>query len=229
MSPEKKYSTSAEQAYYAQRWPKDALPYLHLQRYVRNWLPEAGSLFSGKKVLDIGAGEAIYTRMLADVYLPELAVACELFAQRMQPAKRANASSRLDFVAASCFKLPFGSQSFDTIFGSFVLHQLPGLDAVVSEIERVLKPGGYYVGIEPNPRNPVVLYRFLRGNHSKNQYLLDEGDLEVFTSHGMRLEVRYFYARFPKLRGRLLTTCMGILARKTGVRGDDGNLASQGI
>lgn len=165
-------------------------------------------------VLDIGAGEATYTRMLAETYSPSRLVACELFPERIRPAMRDNASENLSFVAGSCFQLPFADLTFDAVFGSLILHQLPDLKLAITEIDRVLKPGGTYIGIEANPYNPIILYRFLKGRHSKNQYLLNKSHLSIFTSRGFKVDIRFFYARFPSLRNRFLTTCMGIKAIK---------------
>jgi len=215
-SKEFKYSFEDERAYYSKNWPTRALPYKHLRSYVDAWLPEARSLFSGRSVLDIGAGEATYTRMFAETYSPSYVVACELFPERMLPASRENKAANLHFVAGSCFGLPFVDHSFDVVFASLVLHQLPDLDRAIEEIDRVLKPRGCFIGIEPNPYNLVVLYRYLRGRHSKNQYLLNRSHLLEFVSRGFDMDIRYFYGRFPKLRGRFLTTCIGILARKKG-------------
>lgn len=209
-----KFSVEAEQCYYSQNWPLQALPYLHLQRYITAWLPEAQRLFAGKHVLDIGAGECTYTRMLAEVYSPSRVVACELFTERMLPAMRANKADNLNFVTGNCFGLPFADGAFDVVFGSLVLHQLPDLDLAIAEIDRVLKPGGAYIGIEANPYNAIILYRFLRGRHSPNQYLLTKSDLSRFTSRGFSVDARFFYARFPSLRNRFMTTCMGIVAKK---------------
>lgn len=207
-------SLEAERAYYSKNWPTKALPYRHLKGYVDAWLPEAHDLLSGKSVLDVGAGEATYTRMLAETYGPRLVVACELFPERMLPAALDNRAGNLDFVAGNCLSLPFADHSFDVVFESLVLSQIPDLDKAIDEIHRVLKPGGYLIGIEPNPSNLVVLYRFFRGKHSKNQYLLSGSNLGRFTVRGFEMDVRFFYGRFPKLRSRFLTTCIGILARK---------------
>lgn len=205
---------AAERAYYSRKWPSQALPYKHLQGYIDCWLPEAERLFRSKVMLDIGAGEATYTRMLAEVYSPSRLVACELFPERMTPAMRDNTSKNLSFVAGSCFSLPFADRTFDAVFGSLVLCQLPDLHVAIAEIDRVLKPGGVYIGIEPNPYNPVIFYRFLRGRRSKNQYLLHKSHLSKFASRGFSVGIRFFYGRFPSLRNRFLTTAMGILAKK---------------
>src|SRR5438552_15193398 len=96
-----------ERSYYSKNWPTQALPYRHLKRYLDAWLPEALGLLSGKSVLDIGAGEATYTRMLAETYSPRRVVACELFLERMLPASRENRARNLQVAAGSCFGLPF--------------------------------------------------------------------------------------------------------------------------
>lgn len=209
----KGFSHELEKGYYSQRWPEEAGPYIHLEPYLRCWLnPEA--VFGGKRVLDIGAGECTYTRLIAERFGPKEVVACELFLERMLPAVRANRDSKLRFVAGDTFWLPFQNESFHVIFGSFILHQLPNLNGIICEIRRVLSVGGLYVGIEPNPYNPVHLYRYFRGNHSPNQYLLGPKHLFVFKKAGFGFGITYFYAKLPHLRSRFLGACMGIVAEK---------------
>lgn len=207
----KSYSYELEKVYYSQHWPRQAKPYLHLEPYLSCWL-DVDRLFRRKRVLDIGAGECTYTRLIADRLGASEVVACELFPERMLPAYRENHNPNLLFVVGDCFRLPFESRSFDLVFGSLVLSQLPNLDEAVAEIRRVLNNGGVYVGIEPNPLNPVHVYRYFLGHRSRNQYLLGPKDLEVFASQGFHVQVTHFWARFPRLRNKLLATCMGILA-----------------
>lgn len=212
MTP-KRYSHVKEREYYAQGWPQQAKPFLHLERYFRCWMrPE--EVFRGRMVLDIGAGECDYSRLIAERFAPEIVVACELFPERMAPAAHANPSSRLRFVAGDCFRLPFRDRSFDVAFGSFILHQIPDLKPVVQELKRVLRDTGCYLGIEPNPLHPVHLYRYLRGRHSPNQYLFSPRDLAVFRESGFEVKLGYFYAKLPFLKNRFLGTCMGITARR---------------
>jgi SAM-dependent methyltransferase len=206
------FSYEAEKDFYSQRVPQEALPYLHLERYLRCWFdPEA--VFHGKRVLDIGAGECTYTRLIADRFGPRVIVACELFRERMLPAFQENRNPHLKSVAGNCFRLPFRSCSFDVAFASGVLSQLPGLKDAVSEIARVLKPGGLFVGWDPNPFNPVILYRYLANPHSGNQYMFWPHKVRpVFEASGFTATTRFFYAKLPWARSRFLGTCIGILA-----------------
>ena len=79
----------------------------------------------------------------------------------MRPAFLENRNSRLKAVTGSCFQFPFRSGLFDVVFASGVLSQLPDLKDALREIGRVLKPGGVFVSWDPNPFNPVILYRYL--------------------------------------------------------------------
>lgn len=207
------FSFEAEKQYYSQRWPKEAMPYLHLERNVRCWLdPEA--VFGGKRILDIGAGECTYTRLIADRFGPSGIVACELFRERMLPSFRANRNPSLKAVAGDCFQLPFRNHSFDVAFASLVLSQLPALESAIAEIKRVLKPGGVFVGCEPNPFHPVILYRYLVKPHSANQFIFWPHKIRsIFKSAGFLATTHFFYAKLPWTRSRFLGTCIGMIAQ----------------
>ena len=210
---EHKFSDDLERDYYRRKWPSEPKPFLHLEPYLRCWM-NPDRMFSGKKVLDIGAGEAVYSRLIAEMFNPATVLASDLFLERMYPASQDNKNSRLCFVVGDCLRLPFDARVFDVVFGSLVLHQIPDLRGVVIEIRRVLKLGGVYVGIEINPYHPLHIFKHFFARHSANQYQLSAGHLSVFSDSGFQMEIRYFYGRYPRIRNRLMTTTMGILARK---------------
>ena len=45
--------------------------------------------------------------------------------------------------------------TFDLVAGFFMLHHLPALEPYFQVARRLLKPGGRFVFVEPNPRNPL--------------------------------------------------------------------------
>ena len=209
----KTFSHELEKRYYSQQWPTDAKPYLHLEPYLSCWF-DPDAVFRGKTVLDIGAGECTYTRLIADRFEPKEIVACDLFRERLLPASRVNRNLKLKFVTGDCFKLPFRSGQFDLVWGSGVLSQLPNLNQAVQEIGRVLKSGGLYIGSEPNFLNAVIAYRYFFQSHSANQYLFWPWRIHpVFTEAKFEVTIHYFYSKFPSIRSRLLGTCMGIMAK----------------
>jgi ubiquinone/menaquinone biosynthesis C-methylase UbiE len=53
--------------------------------------------------------------------------------------------------------LPFAGESFDLIVCLWVLEHLERPEVVLREVRRVLRPGGHFVFLTPNLRNPLLL------------------------------------------------------------------------
>lgn len=209
------FDYAAEREYYGAHAPTEALPYRHLEAYLTSWLAEGSELFHGATVLDIGAGEAVYSRLIMDLYEVRMVVASDLFPARMAAAAKASKGAPVVYVGANCFALPFPDATFDVVFGSLLLNQIPNLEDLVVEIARVLKPRGAYVGIEMNVSSPLTLWRFWTAYKSRNQYMLGARRVRAaFSGRGFATDVRYFWGRFPAVRSRFLATTMGIVARK---------------
>ncbi len=114
----------------------------------------------------------------------------------------------LDIVFDAC-AMPFSDRSVDVIFAMHVLHHIAAPRLFLAELERVLKPGGALVAIEPfwSPlarllftyAHPEPFDRSAQtwefdssGAMSSNQamsYLLLERDLSTFTSEFADLEI----------------------------------------
>lgn len=89
-------------------------------------------------VLDMGCGTGIATRQLAS---PDgLIVGCDIDGEMVEAALK-HQSSHVSYCSGAANNLPFGSQLFDgvTAFGAF--HWFCDAHSV-SELKRVLKPGG---------------------------------------------------------------------------------------
>lgn len=206
------FCIEAERSYYQQKWPMQARPYAHLKRYI-DCLGFAGH-FQARSVLEIGAGESQYARLFANELDSKVTCALELFWERMCPAALVNHNPRLKFIAGSCYELPFKDGSFEVVFGNGVLHHLPQLQKAVLEIYRILAPGGFYIGIEPNIFNFIVSLGFF-ANRSANEYALSPSLLRrEFENSRFGASTGFFWSRFPWLKNRFLTTCVWILARK---------------
>ena len=53
-------------------------------------------------------------------------------------------------------ELPFAGESFDLVVCLWVLEHLRNPDRVFGEVHRVLRPGGHFVFLTPNLRNPLL-------------------------------------------------------------------------
>ncbi len=54
-------------------------------------------------------------------------------------------------------QLPFADQSFDLVVSLWVLEHVESPEAVLREVQRVLRPSGHFVFLTPNLRNPLLL------------------------------------------------------------------------
>jgi SAM-dependent methyltransferase len=60
-------------------------------------------------------------------------------------------------VRAVAENLPFGSDSFDVVVSVWVLEHLVDPLGVFIEVRRVLRPGGHFIFLTPNMRNPLMV------------------------------------------------------------------------
>jgi ubiquinone/menaquinone biosynthesis C-methylase UbiE len=127
-------------------------------RYEKEWhIPSAANFAGarGLKVLEIGCGlgtdGAQFARAGADYTGIDLTEAAIDLARR----RFVLAGLRGSFHVSDAENLDFADGSFDLVYSHGVLHHTPDIEAAVSEIHRVLKPGG---------RAVVMLYH--RGSYN---------------------------------------------------------------
>ena len=58
-------------------------------------------------------------------------------------------------------QLPFAGESFDFVVCIWVLEHLRSPETVLREVRRVLRPGGHFVFLTPNLRNPLLAFNRL--------------------------------------------------------------------
>ena len=98
--------------------------------------------------LEIGAGTGLNLEHYPDG-VTRLVLAEPDEHMRRRLARRATeASPSVELVDADVERLPFSDASFDTVVVTFVLCSVPRQDSALSEIGRVLKPGGRLLFLE---------------------------------------------------------------------------------
>jgi len=111
----------------------------------------------GARVLDLGCGRGGLIEQLD--HPPALMTGADADWLSLRE-HRLNSISR---VATGGLSLPFGSQSFDLVLASWLFEHLPQPAETLSEVRRVLKPGGAIIFITPNGRHPVSYMNRLLG------------------------------------------------------------------
>jgi malonyl-CoA O-methyltransferase len=98
---------------------------------------------SPRSVLDLGAGTGHATRALKRRFPQSLTVAVDIAPGMLVRARtQSRWYRRFERVRADAYSLPFRDQTFDLVFSNLMLQWCDDLDAVFSEIGRVLSPGG---------------------------------------------------------------------------------------
>jgi SAM-dependent methyltransferase len=144
-----------------------------------DWLdiPEGGV------ALDVGAGPGSITTSLAHAAGPEgLALGVDISEPMLARAVRAAAGPQVGFLRADAQRLPFRDETVDAAVSIAVLQLIPDPAAALSEIARVLKPGGRLAVMVPTLRLPVDLWRALP---TGGAHIFGDDEIgDILESHG---------------------------------------------
>jgi SAM-dependent methyltransferase/uncharacterized protein YbaR (Trm112 family) len=142
--------------------PYDDSGYWWIQRRSMERLLEIVPFESGQRILDIGANTCWATATFARIGLR--AVALDISTVEMQGLRTGDwwfedRGTYFDRVLASMSALPFANDSFDWVFCCEVLHHNDrrGMNRALTEIHRVLRPGGSLLVMNEPLRWPTDL------------------------------------------------------------------------
>jgi ubiquinone/menaquinone biosynthesis C-methylase UbiE len=125
----------------------------HQNRYSRGL---ADLVVSGCRWLDVGAGTQLHGGWIGPKAKDLSDRASQLVGCDMLDTHLARNTLLTSATVADVTRLPFGDNSFDLVTANMVLEHLEEPERAFSEIARVLAPGGRFVFLTPNRRNPVV-------------------------------------------------------------------------
>lgn len=99
----------------------------------------------GMRVLDVGCGPGSITVGLARELAPGIVTGIDIEASQISTADELaenETQSNCNFQVANILELPFENAEFDAVYGHTILMQFEDLNPVLTELWRVLKPGG---------------------------------------------------------------------------------------
>lgn len=145
--------------------------------------------FKGSEVaLDLACGTGDITFEIARRLKHGRVVGLDITRSMLEIAERKRRESQtanVDFHRADIMQIPFGENSFDCVTGGYALRNVPDVRGALSEIKRVLKPGGRFLSLDfGHPSNR--LYRWLYLN-----YLIVVGSTVGLIMHGDMDTYRY--------------------------------------
>jgi arsenite methyltransferase len=113
----------------------------------------------GGTALDVGSGPGSITASLAHAVGPEgLALGVDISEPMLARAVRAAAGPQVGFLRADAQRLPLRDETVDAAVSIAVLQLIPDPAATLSEIARVLRPGGRLAVMVPILRLPIDLW-----------------------------------------------------------------------
>ncbi len=150
---------------------------------------ESGMLFA-----DFGCGSGVFTNILKQKKFRIMGI--DLNHKILQAGKH---KYDIEFINGDVEDLPLKSESIDVVLFSGMLHHLPDKSLCAEEVFRVLKPGGAFVGFDPNKANPFMwLYRNKSSplhsemGVSKNENPVSSAEVrKVFTKYGFNVKIEY--------------------------------------
>jgi 2-polyprenyl-3-methyl-5-hydroxy-6-metoxy-1,4-benzoquinol methylase len=122
-------------------------------RWQRRVTMLSSTLKSGFRVLELGCGTGYFTSELAklDVQVTAIDISPELIAKARETVVAQNVSFEIN----NAYQMTFANECFDAVVGSSILHHLE-IHPALTEVYRVLKPGGSICFTEPNMMNPQI-------------------------------------------------------------------------
>jgi SAM-dependent methyltransferase len=107
----------------------------------------------GQKILELGCGTGYFTHSLAETGAQITAI--DISPDLLEVAQRECGRDNVTFEIQNAYALTYPDAVFDSIVGSSVLHHLE-IEVALTEIYRVLRPGGSIRFTEPNMLNPQI-------------------------------------------------------------------------
>lgn len=142
------------------------IAYEHYHRYFF-----AQRLARGKVVLDLGCGEGYGSSLLAEV--AERVTGIDLSAEAVEHARTRYPRTNLKFQVGDCRKTGLPDHQFDLVVCFEMIEHIAEHEELLSEVGRLLKPGGMFVVSSPEKGSYSDAEGFENPFHIKELYLRD--------------------------------------------------------
>jgi len=151
-------------------------------------LRKLGGPVQGGIVLEIGCGQGAGIEVILQQFQAAHVCAIDLDSLQIEAARKrlhTKYEGRFTLIQGDVNQLPFEDASFDAAFDFGVLHHVPDWQKAVSEVQRVLKPGGtfYFEEVTRTALESWVYRKFLE--HPVENRFSEAEFLEEVLKHGM--------------------------------------------
>ena len=166
------------------------------EEYKHEWLDQRCS--PGKKILDFacGNGENGVYAATAGADCTGIDISPEGVANSNKNAEKFGVDDHCRFVTMDGENMTFADNTFDLGVEYGALHHVE-LDKALSELARVLKPGGEMICVEALRHNPLIHWYRRRTPHLRTEWEVDHilgvESLKIMRKYFDKVEVRFFH------------------------------------
>lgn len=108
-------------------------------------LQEISKLSANKKILEIGCGNGIGTRLIHEYFKPSELIATEYDESLVEITQQKVKDLNVLVEQADATKFRFANNEFDAVIGLSVIHHIPNWEEALDELHRIIKPNGLLI------------------------------------------------------------------------------------
>lgn len=108
-------------------------------------LQEISRLAPDKKILEIGCGNGIGTRLIHEYFKPSEFIATEYDDSLVEVTKEKVKDLNVTIEQADASNFRFANDEFDAVIGLSVIHHIPNWEDALNELHRIIKPDGLLI------------------------------------------------------------------------------------
>jgi ubiquinone/menaquinone biosynthesis C-methylase UbiE len=151
----------------------------------------------GKRVLEVGSGRGGGARYVAGAFQPASYTGMDIAQSAVDLSNKIHQLSNLKFIQGSAEAIPLPDNSIDVVLNVESCHAYGSVDKFLSEVRRVLKPGGYLLLVDFRDVKNMDLLR-TQLQHSRLEFL-EEKDIAPNVVRAMEAEDDVKKERIRKL------------------------------
>jgi ubiquinone/menaquinone biosynthesis C-methylase UbiE len=160
----------------------------------------------GQRVLDVGCGRGGASSYIARYHQPAQVVSLDFCGEAIHLCARTHRIPGLSFLQANAQKLPLASGRFDVVLNIESCHCYPDPAGFLTEVARVLKPGGFLCITDSMPANDLARF----------EKLIPGAGFEIVRSTDITSEVA---EGIHRNRQQLADLCSSMVSPEIGNRG----------
>ena len=146
----------------------------------------AKAQIKGKHVLEIGSGRGGGARYVAGSFLPASYIGMDIAQSAVDLSNKIHVLPNLRFIRGSAESIPLADNSIDVVLNVESCHAYGSVDKFLSEVKRVLRPGGYLLLVDFRDVKNMELLRSQL--HNTGMAILEETDIAPNVVKAMEAE-----------------------------------------